>query len=95
MTSGTRKRRANVGLQTGPPHVGQGDMEEKGRPLQLVGGMFNNQVNLHVRLILGDHKMSSSPHLLAKILEVYIEDLIGFGHLYHPDGLKDTLLAWG
>lgn len=31
----------------------------------------------------------------AKLLQIYIEALIGFGHAFSPDGFNDTLLSQG
>ena len=39
--------------------------------------------------------MSRSPYLPARILEVYIEALTGFSHVYCPDGLSNTILSQG
>lgn len=61
----------------------------------LVGGRFNNQVNLNMRLMLGGPKISRSPCLPATILYIYIEALSGLGYICHPDGLNNTLLAQG
>lgn len=38
---------------------------------------------------------TSGAHLPARILEVYVEDLIGVSHVHHPDGLHNTLLSQG
>lgn len=46
---------------------------------RLIGGRFNKQGDLRMRLVLGDHKMSGFPHLPARILKVYKEDLTGVG----------------
>ena len=40
-------------------------------------------------------KTSTSLHLLARILKVYIEALIGFSHIHNPHGLNNTLLSQG
>lgn len=66
-------------------------MEESGRPLQMVGGSFNKQGNLHRRLVLGGLKISN---LIPpdRVIKIYIEALAGFGHVYCPGGLNNTLL---
>lgn len=74
---------------------GQGETEERGRPLQI--GLWEVQYarELHRRLVLlGGCKMSRSPHFPTKILKVSIEALTGFGHVFSPDGLN-TLLSQG
>lgn len=40
-------------------------------------------------------RLSRSPHQSTRTLKVYIEALIGFGHIYHPDDLNNTLLFQG
>ena len=60
---------------------------------RLVGGRFNKQVNLHMRLVLGSCNMSRSLHSPARILKVYTEALTGFSHIFSPDGLNNTLLS--
>lgn len=61
---------------------------------RLIDGKFNKQGDLLMKLILGGHKMSRSPHPLARILNIYIEALTGFSLIYSPDGLN-TLLSQG
>lgn len=39
--------------------------------------------------------MSTSLHLPARILKVYIKASSGFSHLFHPYGLNNTLLSQG
>lgn len=83
----------NTGCQFAnwPPH-----REGKGRPKKeavlsrSVGDRFNNQGNLHPRLGLGGLQMSRSLHPPARLLEVYIEGLTGFNHIFSPDGLDNT-----
>ena len=60
---------------------------------RLVGGSFNRQRNLHLRLVLDDCKMSRSPHPSIRILKVYVEALTGFSHVFSPDGLNKTVLS--
>ena len=69
-------------------HRGQGETEERGSHSRVVGGRFNKQGNLHMRLILGCHKTRRSPHPPAKILKVDIETLPGFSCVYRADGLS-------
>ena len=61
----------------------------------LVDGRFTNQGNLHMRLVLGDCKMSKFLHLPARILKVYIDTLMGFSHIYYPDDLNNISLSQG
>ena len=61
---------------------------------RLVGGSFNKQGNLHLRLFLG-HKMSKSLHLPVRIIKIYMEALIELYHKYHPSGLNNTLFSQG
>lgn len=72
-------------------------MEGKERPKneaehsRLVGGSFKSQGNLLMMLVLGGHKTGTSPRLPARILKVYTESFIASNHVYHPDGLHNTL----
>ena len=50
----------------------------------LVDGRFTNQGNLHMRLVLGDCKMSTFLHLPVRISKAYIDTLMGFSHVYYP-----------
>lgn len=56
-------------------------------------GKFKNQGNLHMRLVLGYHKMGRSLHLVGRIFKVYANALPGFSHTYYQDDLKNTLLS--
>lgn len=56
---------------------------------------IKNQGNKHMRCVLGVYKISISPHLLARILKVYIQALTRFSHVCCPDGLNNTLLSSG
>ena len=78
-----------------PKQGGQGKTEQEADYSRLVGGRFNKQGNLLRRLASGGHKTSGSPHPLARILHVCIKALTGFSHIYHPDGLNNTLLSQG
>ena len=60
---------------------------------RLVDGKFNKQGSLHTRLVLGNCKMSRSPHPPTRILNVYTEALTGLSHEYCPDDLNNTLLS--
>jgi len=57
-----------VGSQTGPVCRGgrEGLKKEADHP-RLVGGNFNKQGNLLMRLVLGSCKMGCSPYLPARI----------------------------
>lgn len=48
-----------------------------------------------MRFVLYDCKISRSPNLPTKILEVYIGKLMGFRHVYSPDVLNKILLSQG
>lgn len=39
--------------------------------------------------------MSGTLHPSTGILKVYAEDLTGFSHIHHPDGLDNALLSQG
>lgn len=58
-----------------------------------VDGSFNNQGNLYMSLVLGNHKICRSLHLPTRSLIIYIEALTGFSHLFSPDSHIDTLLS--
>lgn len=82
-----------------PVHRGQKDIKKAAEHSRLVGDRFNEQGNLHTRLIFGAgaggvRKMSRSLHPFSRILKVYIQALTGFSHVYAPDGLN-TLLSQG
>ena len=62
---------------------------------RLVGGSFNVQGNLQMRLVLGGCKTNKSLYLPAKILQVCIEASPGIRHIFSPDGLNDTLFSQG
>ena len=66
-----------VDSPTPPPHKGQRETEERGRPLQ-------TGRNLHLRFVLGSHKTSKSSHSATRILKVLTE----LSHIYHPNSLK-------
>ena len=55
---------------------------------RLVGDRFNMQENLH----MDSWKTSRSLSSHARILKVYMEALTEFIHIYHSDGLSNTLL---
>lgn len=48
-----------------------------------------------MRLFLGSHRTSRSPHLPARILIGQIEDVAGFSQVLSPDGLHNTLSSRG
>lgn len=54
-----------------------------------VGGRFNKQRNLAMRLVLGGSKTHSSAHPLPD-LDSFIEALVGLSHVSCPDGLNTT-----
>ena len=62
---------------------------------RLVGGRFNKQGDLLTKLVLGSHKMNRSLPSSTKLLQVYIEALMGVQSHISPDGLKDILLSQG
>ena len=59
-----------VKSETGPVYEGQGETKTEGDCSRLVGGRFNKQGNLHMRLVLGSRKTSrfSHPHQNLKSL---------------------------
>ena len=74
-------------------------MEDKEKPekkadhSRLVG--FNKQGNLLMRHVLGGHKTSKSLYPTTGILNVYMDALNRFSHVYSLDGLNNTLLSQG
>lgn len=67
---------------------------------RLVGGRYNKQGNLLMKIVLGDYKVSRSLCRPTRILTVYTKALMGFSHVSSPDGLNNKatslqqLLAW-
>lgn len=55
--------------------------------------VFNKQENLLMRLVLSPHKMGRSPYLPSRILNVPIETLTGFSHVFSPNALSNPLLS--
>lgn len=49
----------------------QGEMEERGRSVQIGGGSFNEQENLHLKLVLRSCKTCRSSYQPAGILSLY------------------------
>lgn len=66
---------------------------EKGDHSRLVGNRFALQGSLHTRFVLVTGKTSRSLHVPARILRVYIEALMGFSHVFGPDGLNNTAFS--
>lgn len=72
--------------------------EGKARPKKeadhsrLIGDRFNNQRNLHTRLVLGSCNTSRSLHPSSRTLKGYTEDFMGFSHVSSPDIFNSTLL---
>lgn len=81
-----------IGSQIGPIHGRQGKTEEKGRPLQ-TGRVGLTSKGTYIQIL--SLAASGSLHLSARILKVYIETLMGFSHIFSPDGLNNTLLFQG
>ena len=78
------------------PYVNsKGRLKREAHYSSLVGGRFNKQGNLHMRLVLDYLRTSKSPHLRARILKDYIVALTGFGHITSTDDLNNTLLSQG
>ena len=69
--------------------------KKEAKHFRLAGGSCNKQENLLTGLVLDGHKTSRSLHLTVRMLKVYTEALHGFSHVYHPDGLNNTLLFQG
>lgn len=61
-------------------------------PVWEVGGLINK--TLYVTLLLGNHKSRFS-HPPVRDLNVDIETVTGPSVVYHPEGLKHTLLSHG
>lgn len=66
------------------------DQREVGHS-RLAGGRLNKEGEVHMRLVLGGHKMSRFSHPPARIFKVSIKALAGVGHVCHPDGLNNLL----
>ena len=49
---------------------------------RFTGDRFNKQENLHMRFVLGGHKVSRYQHPPTRS---YAEALLGFSHIYHPE----------
>lgn len=58
-------------------------------------GLISKGICIHLRLVLGSHTMSRSPHCPAKILKVLTEALMRFSHMFSLGGLNDSLLSQG
>lgn len=55
-----------------PPYTeGQKRPKKEARHSRLVRDSFNKQGNLNIRLVLGNHKTSVSPHLPTRIFKFY------------------------
>lgn len=48
-----------------------------------------------MKLVLGNPRVSRSPHSSTRILKVYEEALTGFRDIRSPDGISSTLLSRG
>lgn len=61
---------------------------------RLLGGSFNKQRKLHIRLALESCKMTMSHTYPPEYsLKVYIEALNGFSHIYSLESLNNTLFT--
>lgn len=72
-------------LKLAPGHKEQGEIEEKGWPLQVGKQQIYKQDNLHMRLVIDGCKNKSISASTHQILKVYIEALIGVSHVHCPD----------
>lgn len=72
---------------------GQKETVEAGYSRWQYVAVLIKQRTFFMRLVLGSCKMSRSPHLPARILNMYLESLSGFGHVFCTDGLNNTLLS--
>lgn len=75
-------------------------LKKKADHSRLVGGRFNMQRNLHMSRSLHSVVPHPPPHpaetqSAARILKLYIEDLMEFSHVISPNGLSTTLLSQG
>lgn len=61
---------------------GRERLKKREEHFRLIGGRFNKQGGLLARLVLGNQKTSSFPHLPARIFKVYIEALTGVGYAH-------------
>lgn len=62
---------------------GEEKLKREGGCPRLVGGRFNKQRNLYMRLVLGGHKQSRSLYPPTRLLKGYKGSLMGFSHIYH------------
>lgn len=62
---------------------------------RLVGGSYNKQGHLLMRLVLDGCKMSRCLQPPVRILRVYIEDLLWFSDVFRSDDLNSTFLFQG
>ena len=89
-------RRSPDETQNWPPYAeGRESLKKEADYSRLVGGSFNKQGILHMRLVLGGPKTSRYLQLPTRILKVYIEALTGFSRVCCPDGLSNILLSQG
>lgn len=82
-----------VKCETGPCQGRQGGMEERDRPLQMAGGGFEKQWNLHSGLVLGGCRMRKSQHPATRTFKVSVEAFNGAHSHPHPDSLNTTSLC--
>ena len=72
---------------------GKGRSKKEADHCRLIGGSFNQQGNLQELYWLATRWLDRRTHLPSLYnLKFYIELLTGFSHVYHPDGLNNTLL---
>ena len=87
-----------VKSEIGPKCGGQGRLEAD--PSRVVGGRYNNQRNLHMKLVLGGYKMWRPQRLPSKIFKVCVEAFTEFSHICQPrqskhlHSLKAQSLKW-
>lgn len=90
------KARRRYWFMNWPPYTEDKEkMKTEAGYSRLVGGGFNKQGNEFTRLVLGSGRTSRSPHLPTRVFKVYRETLMGFSHLFSPDGLSNTLPSQG
>ena len=70
---------------------GEGRREKEAGHSIFVGGRFNEEEDLYMRLVLGP-STQVVPRPTCQNLKVYIEAFPGFSHIFSPHGVDNTLV---
>ena len=81
-------------LESGP-HIQMAKRDQRIRKItpDWQVAVFISKGNLHTRLVIGGYKNNRALHPPSRILKVHIEALMGFRHVYSPDGLNNIILS--